>query len=111
MARSTASSTAGYSAALTPLRFSPVSTLMVSSAVRPVRSTASSSSSTCRTEDTPICTPAVSAGAKSVPGGCSQASTGAVMPSRRRLSASSMVATPSSAAPAASAARATWVAP
>ena len=46
-----------------------------------------------------------------MPGGCSHASTGAVMPSRRSASASSMVATPISAAPAASAARATWVAP
>lgn len=67
---------AGYSFAGTPLRFSPVSTLTVTVAGTPVRRTASSNSSSWRTEDTAISTLACSAGAKSMPGGCSQASTG-----------------------------------
>ena len=95
-ARRSAVSIAGYSAAPTPLRFSPVSTLTVTVAVRPVRLTASQHLAAAGAATTP---PSgrrrCSAGAKSVPGGCSHASTGAVMPSRRSASASSMVATPS----------------
>lgn len=110
-ARRSAVSIDGYCAGGTPLRFSPVSTLTVTVAVRPVSRTAVSSSSSWRCEDRPICTPASSAGRKSMPGGCSQASTGALIPAARSASASSTVATPSSAAPAASAARAVCTAP
>ena len=46
----------GNCAARTPLRFSPVSTLTLTVAVRPVRRVASSSSSSWRTEDTAIST-------------------------------------------------------
>ncbi|COY95221.1 Uncharacterised protein [Mycobacterium tuberculosis] len=111
MAWRNAVSMAGNCAGPTPLRFSPVSTLTVTVAVRPVRRTACNSSSSWRSEDTATCTSASSAGPKSMPGGCSQASTGAVMPSARSASASSTVATPSSAAPAPRAVWATRVAP
>jgi hypothetical protein len=93
------------------LRFNPVSTFTVTRAATPLRRAASTTSSNCATEDTPTCTSALTAGAKSVPGACSQASTGAVIPAARSSSASVTVATPSSAAPAANAARATSVAP
>ncbi|SHW32243.1 Uncharacterised protein [Mycobacteroides abscessus subsp. abscessus] len=110
-ARAMASSRAGYSAGLTPLRLRPVSTLTVRVAGAPLRRTASSTSSNWRTEATATCTSAANAGAKSVPGRFSHDNTGAVMPACRNASASPMLVTPSSAAPAARAARATCGAP
>ena len=101
----------GYSAGLTPLRLSPVSTLTVTSAVTPVSLAAASSSSSCRGEDTAICTSACSGGSEVGAGRMQprQHRRGdAVAAQRQRLLDGG---DPDLGRPAASAARPTWVAP
>ena len=103
-----ASSSAGQSAAVQPLRDSPVSILRCTRAALPSSAAVATTRSRAWPEDTETSTPAASAArSDSVSRGVhSQASTGSVMPAARSASASSSIATPSQLAPPASAARA-----
>ena len=106
----TRSSSSGHCAGVAPLRPSPESNLRWTTAGLPTARAASST----RSSSPPLRPRRTSwrtAAGKSVDAVCSHASTGAVMPSSRRASASATWAVPSMWAPAASAARATCGAP
>src|SRR5690606_25877758 len=106
-----ASASAGHSATAAPPRPSPVSSFRWSRAGRPARRPAATISCNWCTLAAERSTPALTPSCSGSPGASSQASTGAVIPARRRVSASSRVQTPSAVAPASTAARATGTMP